>query len=173
MALVGYIVYLRLSKKLGLQEIRIKLYENLHEDLGSRLTTIVLTLDQVLMKRADRFNNVGEVLNGADVDAVTETETQAETKTLTKTKDIAYNIVGNMRRLVWATDPDNDELSDIAQQLTSDANVLLPENIIFTLNIDPHLFKIKIDGTRRYQMLSAAIAEYYFLRWCVFDTCGG
>lgn len=142
MALVGYIVYLRLSKIIDLQEVRIKLYENLHDDLGSRLTAVVLTIDQILMKR------------NKQVPSVFSQEHTAETKNLTDTKDIVRSIVSNMRRLVWATAPENDELRNVVQQMTTDARILLPQTVVFDVQIAETLLRFKIDGNKRYQMLS-------------------
>lgn len=143
MALFGYIIYLRLSKTIDLQEVRIKLYENLHDDLGSRLTAIVLTIDQILMKRKDAL-----------LAMTTPSVIEAETRTLTDTKDIARSIVSNMRRLVWATAPENDELSNVMQQMTTDARILLSTTVTFNTHIAEPLLKLKVDGNKRYQMLS-------------------
>ena len=143
MALVGYIVYLRLSKIIDLQEVRIKLYENLHDDLGSRLMAIVLMVDMALQKKNKQTPSVSEA-----------SEVENLNMTLSETKDIASNIVGNMRRLVWATDPENDELRNVVQQMKTDAHILLPPLVDFNILIAELLLKLKVDGNKRYQMLS-------------------
>ena len=130
MALVGYIAYLRISKIIDLQELRIKLHENLHDDLGTRLTAIVMMIQT-------------RPLN----------DKAAETKTLGDIKTIASSIVANMRRLVWATDADNDALSNVVQQMYTDKEILLAA-VDLIINIDDTLQKFKIDGNKRYQMLS-------------------
>jgi ligand-binding sensor domain-containing protein/anti-sigma regulatory factor (Ser/Thr protein kinase) len=130
MSLVGYIVFLRLSKVIALQKIRLNLYENLHDDIGSRLTAIVLTIDELRQK--------------------------ATTKDLKLERigTISRNIVANMRRLVWATAPENDALSTVAQQMQTDKRVLLPTGVTFHLRVDKTLENLNIGGDKRYQMLS-------------------
>ncbi len=130
MALVGYIVYLRLSKVIELQKIRLNLYENLHDDIGSRLTAIVLSVD-VLMQKA--------TLKDGQLERIS---------------TISRNIVANMRRLVWATAPENDALETVIQQMQTDRRVLLPSGVQFTLTMDKALKTKEIGGDKRYQMLS-------------------
>jgi ligand-binding sensor domain-containing protein len=130
MALVGYIVYLRLSKVIALQKIRLNLYENLHDDIGSRLTAIVLTVDEMRQKAT------------------------AKDSKLERIGTISRNIVANMRRLVWATAPENDALSTVAQQMQTDKRVLLPTGVTYNLTMDKTLENLNIGGDKRYQMLS-------------------
>jgi ligand-binding sensor domain-containing protein len=130
MALVGYIVYLRLSKVIALQKIRLNLYENLHDDIGSRLTAIVLTVDELRQKAT------------------------AKDSKLERIGTISRNIVANMRRLVWATAPENDALSTVAQQMQTDKRVLLPTGVTFNLTMEKTLENLNIGGDKRYQMLS-------------------
>jgi signal transduction histidine kinase/ligand-binding sensor domain-containing protein len=130
MSLIAYIVHLRLSKVIALQKIRLNLYENLHDDIGSRLTAIVLTVDEIRQKA-----------------------TVKDLK-LERIGTISRNIVANMRRLVWATAPENDALSTVAQQMQTDRRVLLPSGTHFTLKMDKTLENLPIGGDKRYQMLS-------------------
>jgi ligand-binding sensor domain-containing protein len=129
-SLVAYIVYLRLSKVIALQKIRLNLYENLHDDIGSRLTAIVLSVDELVQR------------------------TPLKDAKLERIGTISRNIVANMRRLVWATAPENDALSTVVQQMQSDRRVLLPSGTTFTLTMDKSLENLNIGGDKRYQMLS-------------------
>ncbi len=129
-ALVGYIVFLRLSKVIALQKIRLNLYENLHDDIGSRLTAIVLTVDEMVQKAS------------------------AKDVKLERIGSISRNIVANMRRLVWATAPENDALSTVVQQMQTDRRVLLPSSVDFKIIMDKTLENISIGGDKRYQLLS-------------------
>lgn len=130
MALVGYIVFLRLSKVIALQKIRLNLYENLHDDIGSRLTAIVLTIDEMKQKASVKDIKLEHI------------------------GSISRNIVANMRRLVWATAPENDSLSTVTQQMQTDRRLLLATTVDFKLTMDKNLEKISISGDKRYQMLS-------------------
>ena len=130
LSLVGYIVYLRLSKVIELQKIRLKLYENLHDDIGSRLTAIVLSVDNILE------------------------QTKMKSPALQQIGDISKQIVGNMRRLVWATALENDALINVVQQMQAEKRTLLPLDIGFTIQINEALKSLVIAGDKRYQMLS-------------------
>jgi ligand-binding sensor domain-containing protein/anti-sigma regulatory factor (Ser/Thr protein kinase) len=138
MSLIGYILYLRISKFIDLQEIRIKLYENLHDDLGSRLMAIVMMIDPMALK-----TKMG-VLEGQNTEG---------SQTLLDIRAIASNIVGNMRRLVWATDPKNDELSNVMQQMNTDKELLMPK-VALIIHAEETIKQLKIDGNKRYQMLA-------------------
>jgi ligand-binding sensor domain-containing protein/anti-sigma regulatory factor (Ser/Thr protein kinase) len=129
-ALVAYIVYLRLSKVIALQKIRLNLYENLHDDIGSRLTAIVLSVDMLMQKSVIKDDKLGQI------------------------GTVSRNIVANMRRLVWATAPENDALSTVAQQMQTDKRVLLPTGVSFQLTMEKTLENLNIGGDKRYQMLS-------------------
>ncbi len=130
LTLVGYIVWLRLSKVIELQRVRLKLYENLHDDIGSRLTAIVLSVDELMQRQK-----------------------QHEPKLLL-IGNISKNIINNMRRLVWATAPENDALNNVVEKMQADRRLLLPPEIIFTTDASPTIQKLEISGDKRYQMLS-------------------
>src|SRR5690606_32494711 len=115
LSIVGYIVYLRFSKALELQKVRLKLYENLHDDVGSRLTAIVLSAEE-LSRQSNVQNPKLDMIAG-----------------------IAKNIVGNMRRLVWAIDPENDRMESIAQRINHDRSGILPDSTEFQLEVSARL----------------------------------
>ncbi|MEO5905316.1 MAG: triple tyrosine motif-containing protein, partial [Saprospiraceae bacterium] len=52
LGLILYIMYLIFSKKLELQKVRLRLYENLHDEVGSRLTSIVFMAEEVAQNNA-------------------------------------------------------------------------------------------------------------------------
>ena len=139
--LVGYILYLRISKIIDLQEVRINLYENLHDDLGSRLTAVVMSIDIIL----------NEIKNPKI--AETKTINEPHVKMLNEIRGMGSRIVGNMHLLVWATNPGNDELSNVVQQMRNDKEILLPKAQL-DINISEELTKLKVDGNKRYQLLS-------------------
>ena len=128
--LLAYIIYLRFSKALELQKVRLKLYENLHDDVGSRLTAIVLSAED--LERNDNLHHP---------------KIQAISK-------IAKSIVGNMRRLVWAIDPENDKMSNLIQKITHDKSLILDESISFQVKVDDQLKNNIVPGEIRYQIIS-------------------
>jgi ligand-binding sensor domain-containing protein/anti-sigma regulatory factor (Ser/Thr protein kinase) len=129
-SIIAYIIYLRFSKKLELQKVRLKLYENLHDDVGSRLTAIVLSAEDL-----ERNEDISH-------------------PKLTNISQIARSIVGNMRRLVWAIDPENDRMNSILQKINHDKSQVLDDKIDFRIEVDPHLRNIIVPGEIRYQMSS-------------------
>lgn len=130
LALLVYIVYLNFSKKLELQKMRLRLYENLHDDVGSRLTAIVLSAEDILMN--DKTSN----------------------PKLERISGIAKSIVSNMRRLVWAIDPENDSMNSLMTKIRHDKSLILDEKINFHLESPPHLKQMIIPGEIRYQITS-------------------
>ena len=124
-SLLAYIIYLRFSKALELQRVRLKLYENLHDDVGSRLTAIVLSAED--LEQNDHLHNP---------------KIQAISK-------IAKSIVGNMRRLVWAIDPENDKMNNLVQKITHDKSLILGDSISFQVVVDEHLKNAIVPGEIR------------------------
>lgn len=135
-SIMAYIIYLRFSKKLELQNIRLKLYENLHDDVGSRLTAIVLSAEDL-----EHNENI----------------THPKIKTISR---IARSIVANMRRLVWAIDPENDRMSSIIQKINHDKSLILDDQIAFSITVDERIKDIVLPGELRYQ-ISAVCNEAF------------
>ncbi len=129
-SIVAYIIYLRFSKALELQKVRLKLYENLHDDVGSRLTAIVLSAEDL-----ERNENI----HHPKLHAISQ---------------IARSIVGNMRRLVWAIDPENDTMNSLMQKITHDKSTILDDTIQFNVEMAPGIKNIIVPGEVRYQISS-------------------
>lgn len=127
---IAYIVYLRISKKLELQNVRLRLYENLHDDVGSRLSAIALSAQELL--RQDQTGN-------------------PKVQQISK---VANSIVGNMRRLVWAIDPENDSMNSLVEKIRYDKSFILDDAVEFHLDLDPHLSQLIVPGEVRYQVTS-------------------
>ena len=129
-SIVAYIIYLRFSKALELHKVRLKLYENLHDDVGSRLTAIVLSAEDL-----ERNENI----HHPKLHAISQ---------------IARSIVGNMRRLVWAIDPENDSMNSLMQKITHDKSTILDDAIHFNVEMDPGIKNSIVPGEVRYQISS-------------------
>ena len=130
LGLAVYIVYLNFSKKLELQKVRLRLYENLHDDVGSRLTSIVLSTDELILQDHNtnpKLQHIGKV---------------------------SRSIVDNMRRLVWAIDPENDSMNSLVQKIRYDRSLILDEKVLFHVDIDSHLSQMIVPGEVRYQVTS-------------------
>ncbi len=127
---IAYIIYLRISKKIELQNVRLRLYENLHDDVGSRLSAIAISAQELL--RQDQTGN-------------------PKVQQISK---MANSIVGNMRRLVWAIDPDNDSMNSLVEKIRHDKSFILDEAVEFHLDLDLHLSPVIVPGEVRYQLTS-------------------
>ena len=130
LAILFYIVYLNFSKRLELQNVRLRLYENLHDDVGSRLTAIVMSAEDLAL--TDNYKH----------------------PKLDRISGIAKSIVGNMRRLVWAIDPENDAVTNLAAKIRSDKSMILGDDINFHLNVGHEILQTALKGEIRYQLLS-------------------
>jgi signal transduction histidine kinase len=129
-SIIVYIIYLRCSKKFELQRVRLKLYENLHDDVGSRLTAIVLSAEDL------------------------ERNEQVRHPKLQNIAVIAKSIVDNMRRLVWAIDPENDKINSIMQKITHDHGLILGDSVNLQTEIEEGLRSTIVPGEIRYQISS-------------------
>ncbi len=130
LGLVAYIVYLNFSKTIELQKVRLRLYENLHDDVGSRLTAIVLSAEELINQ--DKFVH----------------------PKLQHIAKVSKSIVGNMRRLVWAIDPENDSMNSLVQKIRYDKSLILDDKIECHIDIDQHLKQTIVPGEIRYQVTS-------------------
>lgn len=129
-SILGYIIFLRISKTLEVQKVRLKLYENLHDDIGSRLTAILLSADEMEQQQTSNLSGIQNI------------------------SSIAKNVIGNMRRLVWAVDPKNDKMEDIVRAISHDKSVILGGNVELNVYVDPVLTNKEIPGEIRYQICS-------------------
>src|SRR6185436_12273180 len=64
------------------------------------------------------------------------------------------SIVGNMRRLVWAIDPENDSMNSLMQKIQYDKSFILGDETEFRMEIDPSMKPLMIPGEIRYQVTS-------------------
>ena len=130
LGLVVYIVYLNFSKTIELQKVRLRLYENLHDDVGSRLTAIVLSAEELVQQ---------------------EKEVHPKLQHIAK---VSKSIVGNMRRLVWAIDPENDSMNSLVQKIRYDKSLILDDKTEFHIDLEHQLKHMIVPGEIRYQVTS-------------------
>ncbi|MCC6752723.1 MAG: hypothetical protein IT266_01935 [Saprospiraceae bacterium] len=126
--IVASFVYLALSRKFALQTVRLRLYENLHDDLGARLTAIAIAAQEMCQRG------------------------QATAEKLDQLAGTAKGIVANMRRLIWAMDPECDRFSSFTEKLRADATQLLPESLRFELSAPECRDELALTGEIRYQL---------------------
>ncbi len=59
-----------------------------------------------------------------------------------------------MRRLVWATDPQNDSMNSLVQKIRHDRTLILDEKVAFHIDIQESLQQRQLPGEIRYQLTS-------------------
>jgi signal transduction histidine kinase len=128
--LIALFFYLNFRRKLEVQKTRLRLYENLHDDVGSRLTAIVLSAEEVIR------------------------EDQAENPKLLHIHKVAKSIVNNMRRLVWAIDPENDTMTSMVQKIRYDKSLILDERLPVHIELPESMKQMILPGEVRYQLSS-------------------
>lgn len=136
LSLLALLIYLRVSKAIEVQKVRLRLYENLHDDVGSRLTSIAMSADMLREEVKDNPN-------------------------LNRLSGVARSIVGNMKRLVWAIDPVNESMESLLLKIRDDKNQTLDPRIKFTMESDPSLLQKIIPGEIRYQLVSVTSEAFH------------
>ncbi|MBV9675611.1 MAG: hypothetical protein JO185_04710 [Acidobacteriaceae bacterium] len=113
-ALAIYAVHrLRLQQLLAVERIRTGIATDLHDDVGASLSRIAL-LSEVARMDAARGGGVQE--------------------SLSRIADISREVIDAMSEIVWATNPQRDRLSDLANRMRAFAeDMLVPRDIKFVL----------------------------------------
>ena len=107
----------RLKRRLQVEQLRTRLSRDLHDDIGSTLSSISI-LSNVVKKRAEA---------SGDTDTVT---------SLNKISDRSQRLLRNMSDIVWSVDPKKDTLEElIARMREFAASVLEDKGIAYTLDL--------------------------------------
>ncbi|MBV8830047.1 MAG: hypothetical protein JO108_12545, partial [Acidobacteriaceae bacterium] len=115
-ALAIYAVHrLELRSLLAIERIRTVIATDLHDDIGASLSQIAL-VSEVARLEAARGGGVQE--------------------SLSRIADISRELIDSMSEIVWATNPQRDRLSDLANRMREFAeDMLVPRNIKFVLQV--------------------------------------
>jgi ligand-binding sensor domain-containing protein/two-component sensor histidine kinase len=132
---IGVIVYLmyryRIKELLKRQAIRNRIAQDLHDSVGSTLSSISV-YSQVAKIQYDRGNNA-ELKHVLDRIGVTSTD-----------------MISEMNDIVWALNPQNDNMEKIVQRMESFAKPLLKtKDISFNFNYDPNLLQLNLSMEKR------------------------
>ncbi len=114
-----YVEYTRLRQRHAVEQERIRIARDIHDDLGTSLTRISVMADS---GTADQQDQAGLRVNLAAIRAVTSDMTRA------------------MEEIVWAINPRNDTLESMAQYLSGYAEEFLaPAGLRLRLDVPLHL----------------------------------
>ncbi len=137
---VIYILYnYRLEQLLRVERLRTKISTDLHDDIGSTLSSISILSELVLNRREEK---------------------QAK-EMLHEIKDNALNLMEKMDDIVWSINPKNDSLEDLLSRITRFAGQLFEaRDIDHRITIQPHIRELKLSMEARqhlYLMLKETI----------------
>jgi signal transduction histidine kinase/ligand-binding sensor domain-containing protein len=95
----------RLRAAVATERLRLRISRDLHDEVGSGLSSLALLSDQVAASP-----ELGERERGV----------------LARIGQSARGMVGELREIVWALDPGNDRVDDVVAHMRDSANALLP-----------------------------------------------
>jgi ligand-binding sensor domain-containing protein/two-component sensor histidine kinase len=132
--LIGLCVYmidrLRINRLLAVEKLRIRVARDLHDDMGSTLSTI-----NILSSMAKSKINIDPIRT---------------TEYLGKISDNSQRMMDAMDDIVWSIKPSNDSMQKIAARMREFAiNVLEAKEIEMDFRIDDAVFDVKLDMEAR------------------------
>ncbi len=129
-ASIIYAVYrFRVSQFLKLQQVRAQIASDLHDDIGSSLTSISYYSEIVKMNMKEEA--------GLNI-------------LLDKIGNNARNMVSDMSDIVWVINPANDEATSLVARMKNYASQVLGDrNMLYTFETDAEEIKIKLNLQRR------------------------
>jgi signal transduction histidine kinase len=137
---MGYSLYnYRLEQLLKVERLRTKISTDLHDDIGSTLSSISILSELVLHKK----------------------DKQQADEMLNEIKDNAISLMEKMDDIVWSINPKNDSLEDLLSRITRFASQLFEaKNIEHTITIQPDIKDLKLSMESRqhlYLMIKESI----------------
>lgn len=133
--LAGLLIYLfyryRINELLKRQAIRNKIAQDLHDNVGSTLSSISV------------YSQVARIYHEQD-------KQQALRDTLEKISSTSSEMISEMNDIVWAINPRNDNMHTILQRMESFARPLLAsQGIQFHFDVDDSAKQLVLEMTRR------------------------
>ncbi|MBC8054348.1 MAG: hypothetical protein H7Y13_14905 [Sphingobacteriaceae bacterium] len=130
-ALLIYLVYrLRLNQLLQVQKIRERVARDLHDDMGSTLSTINILSEMVKLK--------------------IKSDTKSAEDYIDKISDNSVRMMESMDDIVWSIKPSNDSIQKITARMREfAAGILEPKNIEYTFMLDEKVKEITLDMEAR------------------------
>lgn len=130
--LIIYAIYrYRIDQLLKQQAIRNKIAQDLHDNVGSTLSSISV------------YSQVARIYH--------EQERQGDLQqTLEKISDTSGEMISEMNDIVWAINPRHDNMDTILQRMESFARPLLAsQGITFHFDVEPGIKQVSLEMTRR------------------------
>ena len=116
-SLLYFIYTLRMQRLLAVEKLRSKISRDLHDDVGSTLTSINI------------WSDVAE--------RQLQTDAQKSVEYIGRIKKTSQNMLDNMNDIIWAINPVNDTLEKVLIRMKIYASEILePKNISFLFSVD-------------------------------------
>jgi ligand-binding sensor domain-containing protein len=131
-ASIGYSVYrYRVNGLLKLQAIRNRIAQDLHDNIGSALSSILI------------YSEVAQNFQG-------DRQQASLIKVLGKISETSNNIISEMSDIVWAINPHNDNMANILQRMESFAvSLALAKQIALDFSYDEALLGVNLEMEKR------------------------
>ncbi len=131
-ALIIYAIYrYRINELLKMQAIRNKIAQDLHDNVGSTLSSISV------------YSQVAKIYNQQQ-------RAEELQQTIEKIGSTSSEMISEMNDIVWAINPRNDSMNTILQRMDSYARPLLTtQGIAFHFTQDPDVKNMNLEMTRR------------------------
>ena len=128
--LIYFIHRLRVNRLLGMEKVRTRIARDLHDDMGSTLSTINILSEMAKMKVQQDVVKTSEYLD--------------------KISDNSSRMMEAMDDIVWSINPMNDSMQRITARMREFATgVLEARNIDFTFRVDEKVQDLKLDMEAR------------------------
>lgn len=130
-AVISFLIYRwQLRKKLAVLEVRNQLSRDLHDDIGSALSSINI------------FSSVAEQQMQSNQD-----ETK---KLLQRIGSSARGMMQSMDDIIWAIDPNNDQLENLVPRMRAFAvPILEAKDILLKMNVGEEVQSVRLDMVKR------------------------
>ncbi len=110
LSIIGSIIYIRINNLLAIERLRLKIAEDLHDDIGTKLTEISLLSDMVYHVNPDDPKSLKDSVRNIG--------------------GIARSLIENMSDIVWLINPKRDSLYELFLKLKDNYEELLSFNKI-------------------------------------------
>jgi ligand-binding sensor domain-containing protein/two-component sensor histidine kinase len=134
---VLFLIYrIRINRIIAVERVRSKLSRDLHDDMGSTLSTI-------------------NILSGI-IQTKLETDAKTAKEYVGRISSYSQDMMDSMQDIVWSINPANDSMNKVIVKMREFAsNVLEPKNIQFKFTVDgePDKFTLKMENRRDFFLI--------------------
>ncbi len=121
-----YRIMNRARRMLELEKMRNHIARDLHDDIGSTLSSINIMSQLALQENGNAGNHLKKIANHS------------------------ANMMEKMSDIVWSINPKNDSLEQVVMKMKEfSAEILEPKNIDYSFHIEDSIYSLKLDAEKR------------------------